>query len=145
LDGDGDRAAVSRKVQTAEQLERFGDLVGLGAVGWLRVGAPAQRIEPAMARAEGKQDIVAEAEKWPSQSGVHAELVVRPFDCMKRRAQGGDLFAVVETAPADQHVPDAARLERSHVRMCKVLAERLKAPKQQTDVTRRDRNELQRV
>ncbi len=132
LDRVGDRPSVPLHVERAEERQRLGDLVA-------REGR-AQRMERPVPFAEEQEGLVRVAEERPLERAVDVELVVGPLDRHERRAQRRDLFAQVEGASADEHVRDAARLHRLHVRaehvapLCPELAE------QETDVARRDRN-----
>src|SRR5437588_1146273 len=75
-----------------------------------------------------EQLFVSDREQRSPQRGKHRELVVRPFDRGKRRADGFDLFAVVESLAADEHVRNPAGLQRPDVRLRHVFAETEKAP-----------------
>ena len=63
-----------------------------------------------------EQLLVADREERAAQRREHRQLVVRPLDRGERGADGLDLFALVERLAADEHVRDAARLERLDVR-----------------------------
>ena len=63
-----------------------------------------------------EQRLVADREQRPAQRREHRQLVVRPLDRGERGADRLDLLAIVKRAAADQHVRDAARLERLDVR-----------------------------
>ena len=74
-------------------------------------------------RAAREQRVVGEREERTAQRREHRELVVGPLDRGERVAQRDHLLALVERAAADQHVRDAARLERAHVGPRHVVAE----------------------
>ena len=83
-----------------------------------------------------EQLLVADREQRAAQRREHRQLVVRPLDRGERRAEGLDFLAIVEGLAADEHVLDAARLERADVRLRDVLAETEEPPEQDADVAR---------
>ena len=85
-----------------------------------------------------EQRLVADREERSSKRREHRQLVVRPFDRRKRRADGLHLFALVERLAADQHVRDPARLERLDVRAGDVVLPADETPEQEADVLRGD-------
>ena len=95
-------------------------------------GAAAEMMRPL------EQLFIADREERAAQRRKHRQLIVGPLD----RGQGGakrlDLFALVKGAPADEHVRDAARLERLDVGTRDVGLPAHKTPEQQADVLGRD-------
>ena len=81
-----------------------------------------------------EQLLVPNRKERSTQRRKHRQLIVRPLDRGERGAQGLDLFALVERAPADQDVRDAARLERLDVGARDVGLPADEAPEQQADV-----------
>ena len=85
-----------------------------------------------------EQLFVANREERSAQRRKHRQLIVRPLD----RGEGGanrlDFFALVERAPADEHVRDAARLERLDVGPRDVGLPAHEAAEQEADVLGRD-------
>ena len=81
-------------------------------------GVPPEALLGRAAEAVGpvEQVLVRDREERSTQRREHRQLVVRPLDRGERRADRLDLFTLVKGASADQHVRDAARLERLDVR-----------------------------
>ena len=135
-----DRAQVAPAVQLAEHASAVGDRRA-GARDRLvrrRRAGTRNGCRRADALAVREQRLVAEREERAAQRAVDRELVVRPLDRGERGAQALDLLALVERLAADQHVRDAARLERLDVRLRDVGAALREAPEQQAHVPRRD-------
>ena len=100
---------------------------------------PGTQASEVMAKA---QDLfVAHGQQRTAQHGVHAELVVGPFDGFQGRAQRHHLFAIVERATAHQNVGYSARFQRLHVRASGVAVVGLEALEEQANVARFDRHE----
>ena len=99
----------------------------------------AERMEGAEAVAELEQRLVVDREERSLQRREDRQLVVGPFDRGERRANRLDLFAVVESAAADEQVRQPARLDRVDVAAGQVLAEADEAAEQDRDVPRRRR------
>src|SRR6266545_2742081 len=99
-----------------------------------------ERMKPSAKVMVFEQLLVADAEERSTQRGKHGELIVGPLDGHQRGAQRLDLVAVVERLPADEQVLDATRFERLDVRAGDVLAVADKAPEQDADVARLQRN-----
>ncbi len=100
-------------------------------------GEPVFRSAPEMMRPL-EQLLVADREERAAQRRKHRQLVVGPLDRRERGAQRLDLLALVERAAADEHVRDAARLERLDVGARDVGLPAHEAPEEQADVLGRD-------
>ncbi len=139
-------------VQPLQQPERLGDrpevrdLVRRVLVEDLR---HAERMEARRARTDRpvraaeavrplEQLFVADREERSAQRRKHRQLIVGPLDRGERGAHRLDLFALVERAAADEHVRDAARLERLDVGPRDVGLPADEPPEQQADVLGRD-------
>ena len=85
-----------------------------------------------------EQVLVCDREERAAQRREHRQLVVRPLDRGERRADRFDLFALVERASADEHVRDAARLERLDVGPGDIGLPADEAAEEQADVLGRD-------
>ena len=85
-----------------------------------------------------EQLLIPNREERSTQRRKHRQLIVRPLDRGKGGANGLDFLALMERAPADEHVRDAARLERLDVRARDVGLPAHETPEQETDVLGRD-------
>ena len=85
-----------------------------------------------------EQLLVANREERASQRREHRQLVVRPLDRGQRGADGFDFLALVKRSAADEHVRDAARLERLDVGARDVGLPAHETAEQKADVLRRD-------
>ena len=137
-------SAIGRRLRRAwssrEQRERVGDRVRRRARS-RRLDRSSERMQPCARRCEreraprrGARRTGRAASRRPTSSSSGHSIAASAL----RTAR--DLFALVERAAADEHVRDAARLERAHVRPRHVAPEALEAPEQQADVARRDRH-----
>ena len=142
----GDRAVVAPDVKPPQELQRVGDLdarqdraqSGRSAcIGWRRrVFSSAVDVD---ILPESEERLVAEREERPAQRRKDPELVVGPFDRGEGVAQRDDLLAIVERAPAHEHVRDAPRLQRADVGPRDVRAEIAEPAEEDGDVARPDR------
>src|SRR5262245_60468364 len=93
-----------------------------------------------VSRAKLEQMLVVNRKQRALERCKDRQLVVRPFDRGERRADRFDLFPPVKGFAADKQMRDAARFDGVYVRPRDVFAEARESPKQNRDVTRRDRH-----
>src|SRR4030095_10204819 len=97
-----------------------------------RMKAPGQMVKV-------EQLLVADREERSAQRRKHRTLIVPPFDCRERRANGFDLLAVVERLATDEQLANAARFERLDVLPRDVFAVADKPAEQEADMARLER------
>ena len=131
----GDADAAARAALSAIGCEVRGNAIAGTPEADAGAGTGARRVEALLPL---EQLLVADRKQRPAQRREHRQLIVRPLDRGQRGADGFDFFAIVEGLAADEHVADAARLERADVRLRDVLAEADEAPEQDADVLRGD-------
>ncbi len=100
-------------------------------------GEPVVRFAPEVVRPL-EQLLIPNREERSTQRRKHRQLIVWPLDRGEGGANSLDFFAFVERAPADEHVRNAACLERLDVRARDVGLPAHEPTEEETDVLGRD-------